>query len=97
MIANGDLATVILTGGIALLAFGGMAGIDARKLRSFPEQYQPLVAHTSVLPFAALIGGRAKLDWRKIGLWRIAAVPIVYLLLLYLHPYIIGLSAMPMP
>jgi uncharacterized membrane protein len=95
MIANGDAATVILTGGIALLAFGGMAGLDARKSARFPDQYGPFVAHTSVLPFAALASGRVRLDWSKIGLWRPAAALAIYVVLLFAHEPVIGRSALP--
>ena len=95
MIANGDAATVILTAGIALLAFGGMAGLDARKSARFPEQYGPFMAHTSALPFAALASGRAKLDWSKIGLWRPVVALAIYVVLLFAHGFVIGRSALP--
>ncbi|HKU97902.1 MAG TPA: NnrU family protein [Vineibacter sp.] len=95
LIANGDVATVILAGGIAVLAFGGMLGIDARKSRAFPEAYGRFAAHTSNLPFAALAVGKTRLDWSKIGLWRIALALVVYVVLLFTHRWFIGLSALP--
>ncbi|TWT15411.1 NnrU family protein [Reyranella sp. CPCC 100927] len=95
LIANGDAATVILAGGIAVLAFGGMLGIDARKSRSFPDAYGRFKAHTSNVPFAALAAGKVQLDWSKIGLWRIALAIVVYAALLFAHRWIIGLSALP--
>lgn len=95
LLANGDLATVILTGGIATLAFGGMAGIDARKRAAFPEAYGAFVARTSTLPFVALAQGRARLDWAKIGLWRPALALAVFFVLLFGHGWIIGRSAFP--
>lgn len=95
LIANGDVATVILAGGIAVLAFGGMLGTDARKSRTFPEAYGQFAAHTSNLPFAALAAGKVRLDWSKIGLWRIALALVVYLVLLFTHRWLIGLSALP--
>jgi uncharacterized membrane protein len=95
LIANGDVATVILAGGIALLAFGGMLGLDARKSRAFPEAYGRFMAHTSNIPFAALAAGKVKLDWSKIGLWRIALALAIYLVLLFTHQWFIGLSALP--
>lgn len=95
MIANGDAATIILTSGIAILAFGGMRGIDARKRVSHPEAYGPFIAHTSIVPFVALFERRVMIDWRKIGLWRPLVALGVYVLLLYAHPIVIGRSAMP--
>jgi uncharacterized membrane protein len=94
-IANGDAATAILTGGITLLAFGGMLGIDARKCAAFPEAYDAFVAHTSNIPFAALAAGKVRLDWSKIGVWRIALALLVYAVLLLTHQWFIGLSALP--
>lgn len=95
LIANGDAATVILSGGIAVLAFGGMLGIDARKARAFPDVYGRFMAHTSNLPFAALAAGRVKLNGSKIGLWRIAVALLVYAAMLFGHKWLIGLSALP--
>jgi uncharacterized membrane protein len=96
LIANGDLATVILAGGIALLAFGGMLGIDVRKRRNFPQAYGAFLTHTSNIPFAALAAGKVRLNWSKIGLWRIALALVVYIAVLFAHRWIIGLSALPM-
>lgn len=95
MAANGDQATIILTAGIAILAFGGMAGIDARKRAAFPEAYGRFIARTSNVPFAAMLTGRVRLDWSRIGVWRIAAALAVYVALLFGHRWFIGLSALP--
>ncbi|QQS11405.1 MAG: hypothetical protein IPK81_17730 [Rhodospirillales bacterium] len=96
MVANGDQATIILTAGIAILAFGGMAGIDARKRAAFPDLYGRFMAHTSNVPFAAMLSGRARLDWSRIGTWRIAVALAVYFALLFGHRWFIGLSALPL-
>jgi uncharacterized membrane protein len=95
LIANGDVASVILFGGIALLAFGGMPGIDARKGRDFSEAYGRFAAHTSNIPFAAMAAGKVRLDWSKIGLWRIALAIVVYVVLLFAHQWVTGLSVLP--
>lgn len=95
MLANGDAATVILTAGIATLAFGGMAGIDARKSRSFPESYPAFIAHTSNIPFAAMLDGRTHFNFARIGLRRLAIAIVVYFVLLFGHRWFIGLSALP--
>jgi len=96
MLANGDAATVILTGGIALLAFGGMAGIDARKSLSFPETYPAFLAHTSNIPFAAMLDGRTRFNFAKIGLRRLTIAIVVYFVLLFGHGWVIGRSALPL-
>ena len=52
-------------------------------------------ARSSNLPFAALVQGRARLDWREIGWRRIAAATALYLaLVLWLHPAIIGVPVL---
>jgi uncharacterized membrane protein len=95
MLANGDAATVILTAGIATLAFGGMAGIDARKSRSFPETYPAFRAHTSNIPFAAMLDGRTWFNFAKIGIRKLAIAIVVYFALLFGHRWLIGVSALP--
>jgi uncharacterized membrane protein len=45
---------------------------------------------TSVLPFAALLSGRARMDWRGIGWWRPLLALIVYVGVLHLHPSVIA-------
>lgn len=95
MIANGDAATVILTGGILVLTIGGMMAIDARKLRDFGAEYAAFMAHTSLMPFLALAQGRAKFSWPALGWWRVALAVAVYAALLFGHQYFIGRSALP--
>lgn len=87
---------MILTGGIALLAFGGMAGIDARKSRSFPDAYPAFIAHTSNIPFAAMLDGRTRFNFAKLGLRRLAIAIVVYFVLLFGHGWVIGRSALPL-
>lgn len=96
MIANGDAATVILTGGILVLALGGAAAIDWKKHKQLGPAYDAYVARTSFVPFAAVIGGRASLDWQAIGLWRPALGIAAYFAILLTHGWIIGRSALPM-
>lgn len=95
MIANGDAATVILTAGIVTLAFGGMAGIDARKSRAFPDTYPAFRARTSNVPFAAMFDGRTRFNVAKVGVVKLALAVAVYLALLFGHRWFIGLSALP--
>jgi uncharacterized membrane protein len=95
MIANGDAATVILTGGILVLALGGAGAIDWKKRKALGPAYAAFMARTSFVPFAAVIGGRAKLDWKAIGVWRIALGIAAYFAILFSHGWIIGRPALP--
>jgi uncharacterized membrane protein len=59
--ANGDLVSLVLFGGMALLAAGGVVLVDARTRRRLGiGTWERLAARTSIIPFAALIGGRTK-------------------------------------
>jgi uncharacterized membrane protein len=59
--ANGDLAAVIMFGGLGSFGLIGMWAVETRKRKTLGEaQWQQLAAPTSVLPFAALLGGRAR-------------------------------------
>ena len=59
--ANGDLAAVIMFGGLGSFGFIGMWAVETRKRKMLgEEQWQKLAASTSVIPFAALLNGRAR-------------------------------------
>ena len=96
IITNGDLASLILMGGVLVLALGGMAHIDRRREAEFGAAWGPIALSTSVLPFAALLSGRARMDWTGIGWWRVALALAVYLAFLFGHEWIFGVSALPL-
>lgn len=87
LLANGDLAHVILFGGFAAFSLAGMALIDRRKQRVMGPEWEQLARNTArfslrglsalVQPHA-LIGGAA-----------------LYLLFFALHGTVIGLSPVP--
>lgn len=60
LIANGDLAHVVLFGAMLALSLSGMALVEARARRLLGTDWPRLAAGTSVVPFAALVMGR----WR---------------------------------
>jgi len=92
---RGDAASLILFGGILVLALGGMRHIDQRREASLGANWGPVRLTTSVLPFAALASGRTQMDWRGIGWWRPLAALILYAALLHFHPQLFGVSALP--
>lgn len=92
---NGDAASLILFGALALLALLGTRAIDAKKRRAWGGEWDRFAAATSNLPFVALAAGRARLAWARIGVWRIALAAALYLLLILLHPVAIGVPALP--
>ncbi len=97
LVANGDLATVILMLGLLILSIGGMLHIDARRSSVLGPLWGPIVISTSRLPFAAILEKRAKLDLAGIGWWRILLALAVYVAFILLHPLVIGVPIVVHP
>lgn len=93
LLANGDLAHIVLFGPLLIFALSGVFAAEARARAALPE-FDRLAAHSSVWPGAALISGR----WRPAGLpsiRRLAVTLLVWAALLHLHAPVIGLSPLP--
>lgn len=93
--ANGDLATLVLCLAIALPSVLGMFSIDRKRARRDPQGWARYAAATSIVPFAAIAGGRNRLVVAEIGLWRLAAAALAVVALIAAHPFVIGASALP--
>lgn len=93
--ANGDLASVLLFGGMAVLAYGGMPSIDSKMRRRVEAAWGPVAMTTSRLPFVAALQGRVRIDWRGIGLWRPALGLVLWAALYGLHPAYTGMWPHP--
>ncbi|MBX3227311.1 MAG: NnrU family protein [Labilithrix sp.] len=92
---NGELHVVIVAAAILVLALGGMLHIDARRKATQGADWDAYAAQTSVVPFAAIAGGRAKLVPSEIGVIRVAIAAFVYLAFFFAHPHVIGASPVP--
>lgn len=68
--ANGDVAALLLFGGMAILSFGGMLAIDHKRAIALGPAWETLRGQTSLIPFLAALQGRVTIDWRGIGWWR---------------------------
>lgn len=93
--ANGDVASLVLFGGMGLLALGGMAHIDHRRSLALGADWGPIAMTTSVFPFVAAIQGRGSIDWRGIGWLRVAAGLTLAIALPFLHPFLSGKAIVP--
>ena len=91
VIANGDLRSLLFFGAFAVLSLGGTVLIDRKKRLALGSNWSRLAEVTSNLPFAALLTGRTGLRWRDIGLLRIAAGLLLYVVLYRGHAIIAGL------
>jgi uncharacterized membrane protein len=92
LIVNGDLASLILFGSLLVLALGGTTFIDAKRRRSFGDQWSRFAQATSNLPFAAIATGRNQLGpaLREIGILPPVIATVAYVLVLIFHGRLFG-------
>jgi uncharacterized membrane protein len=95
-IANGDMASLTLFGGMAVLALGGMPALDAKTARRLGAAWGPIAMRSSLVPFAAILGGRNRFSFAEIGLGRVAAGLGLYAALMLAHPWIAGKPIFPL-
>lgn len=88
--ANGDAASVMLFAGMAVLALGGMKSIDAKAQHRLGSAWGPIAMRSSLLPFGAILSGRAHLSFGEIGWLRIVGGVALYVVLLLAHSWIAG-------
>jgi uncharacterized membrane protein len=96
LVANGDLASLVLFGSLALLSLVGTASIDRKRAAAHGERWRQFAAHTSNVPFAAIASGRARLDLAGLGWWRVALAAALFALALRYHASIFGVSPLPL-
>jgi len=88
MLANGDVASLILFGAILATSVFGPASIDAKLRRRAPEDFERLSRVTSIIPFAAIAQGRTIFSFVEIGLLRLVGGLVLYAGLYYFHEYV---------
>jgi uncharacterized membrane protein len=94
LVANGNLAHLLLFGSFAVFAVLAMPALDRRKQRQLGEsEWNRLAANTSTWPLAAFVGGRARA--KPPSLWRLALGLLLWAALLHLHEPVIGVSPLP--
>lgn len=95
LLANGETRAVVLFAGMLVLSVGGMWHIDKRREFHYGADWGPVMLTTSAVPFAALLTGRTTMDWTGIGWWRLLATVAVYLAIVAVHGFVIGVPAWP--
>lgn len=91
VVPNGDLVSVIMFGGFGSFALLAMPIVDRRKRRALGTEWGALAQRTSLFPFAALLGGRARARWHRGDLaGTIAFGSGLYAGLFWLHPWLFG-------
>jgi uncharacterized membrane protein len=95
LVANGDVASFIFFGALAVTALAGTVSIDAKRRRALGPSWQSFAAQTSIIPFAAIAAGRTRFKPGEIAAWRWATAVILYALFLGGHAHIFGVSPFP--
>lgn len=92
LIANGDVVSVILFGGLGAFAVLGMPLLDRQtKDRLGDEEWQRLAAATAIMPFATMLSGRQRfhVDRRPI-IGASAGIAVYVWMVLHGHAALIG-------
>lgn len=96
LIANGNLAHLLLFGGFTAFAFAGMIVLDRRLQRRIGmEEWRRLAYATSNIPLATLVSGRWRPGPIRISVRRLAAAIMLYVVFLLAHRPVIGVSPLP--
>lgn len=89
VLVNGVLGDVLFFGGFPLFAWFGSRHQDARMTRTKPG-YRELVAETSIVPFAAVLAGRQRLDPRELPWGGFAAGVVLAFVVRHWHGALFG-------
>lgn len=93
--ARGDLASLLFFGSLGLVALAGMPSIDAKLARRDPAAWRGMAAGSSILPFAAILAGRAPFRPAEIG-WPAPLLALaLWLGLLLGHGLLFGPALLP--
>jgi uncharacterized membrane protein len=96
VVPNGDLAHVLLFGLFGTFSLLGILAIDAQKQRVLGATvWRRLSYRTSLVPLAALVGGRWRPSIGKLNSLRLAAAIGLYVGFLALHQPVIGVPPFP--
>ncbi len=95
LIANGDLASLILFAAILVTALAGMPSIDRKRAALDPAGWAAYASKTSIVPFGAIVSGRNRLELGEIGLWRVAVALAAWIGLIAVHPVVFGARVLP--
>jgi uncharacterized membrane protein len=96
LLANGDLASLLFFGSLAVVSVAGPASIDAKRRRALGAPvWDSFASQTSIVPFLAIVQGRTKADYAGVGSWRPVAGFLAYAVMLGGHSHIVGVSPFP--
>ena len=94
LINRPDPVTLLFFGTLTLLALGGARLQERRKRVELGKTWREFEAHTSFVPFVAILQKRAVFSLSDISYWRIAAGVALWAVVLATHGVLFGVSAL---
>jgi uncharacterized membrane protein len=95
LLANGDLASIVLFGTFFVTALLGTFSIDAKRRRKMGAAWDGFAAKTSNIPFGGAITGRTSLRWSECFGWRFWVAMLIFVTVLLVHARVFGVSPFP--
>jgi uncharacterized membrane protein len=92
LIANGDVASLVLFGSLFVLVFVGMISIDAKRKKTCARHWDSYAAATSIMPFQAIKEGRNTLVIAEFKVWQLVLALVLYLAVMHFHQAWFGVS-----
>jgi uncharacterized membrane protein len=92
LIANGDVASLMLFGSLLVLVFVGMISIDAKRKKACGRHWDSYAAATSIIPFQAIKEGRNTLVIAEFKVWQWVVALVLYLAVMHFHQTWFGVS-----
>jgi len=90
LVANGDQASLLLFGTLAVVSLLGMFSMDARRRDETDPRWQSFMAQTSMFPFAAVLAGKQKLSAADVHWTGLVIGVLLYALIYYFHAWLSG-------
>jgi len=85
-----DAASLLFFGSLAFLAIAGTLRQEARKRAELGAAWDKFASQTSFVPFAGLLSGKARLNWRELADWPLAIAVFLWAAMLHFHGTIFG-------
>jgi uncharacterized membrane protein len=92
LIANGDVASLVLFGSLFVLVFVGMISIDAKRKKACGRHWDSYAAATSIIPFQAIKEGRNMPVIAEFKVWQLVVALVLYLAVMHFHRAWFGVS-----
>ena len=78
LIANGDVASLVLCVSLLVVAFVGMISIDAKRKKACGRHWDNYAAATSIMPFHAIKDGRNTLVIAEFKVWQLVVALVCW-------------------